>query len=157
MRNQQSGQPSSMRLAQLQRPLRSVAVGPCIPPLRPVTTLLCCRLGPNANNSFVDGRRFASVKAQGAYKVSNSKRPMKKMGAKRVGGMSLLPFLFGTVKGRPVDSDHPIPEGSIVISLACHAIQHEHRQLTIMASIIRSVCHPGQHHLQAARHRLASW
>jgi large subunit ribosomal protein L27 len=45
----------------------------------------------------VEGRRYASVKSQGAYKIRDSSTIPKKMGAKKTGGMfSILPFSPGS-------------------------------------------------------------
>lgn len=39
-------------------------------------------------NAAVEGRRYASVKSQGAYKLRSNKTIPKKLGAKKTGGMS---------------------------------------------------------------------
>ena len=43
---------------------------------------------PAAANAAVEGRRYASVKSQGAYRLKSKKTIAKKMGAKKTGGMS---------------------------------------------------------------------
>lgn len=45
---------------------------------------------PAAINSTVGGRRYASTKSQGAYKLKSKKTIPKKMGAKKTGGASLV-------------------------------------------------------------------
>ncbi|KAK4139521.1 ribosomal L27 protein-domain-containing protein [Dichotomopilus funicola] len=46
---------------------------------------------PNAAGSAVEGRRYASVKAQGAYKIKSKKTIPKKMGAKKTGDQYVIP------------------------------------------------------------------
>lgn len=46
-------------------------------------------LQPQLNNAVVQGQRYASVKAQGAYKKKSKRGIPKKLGAKRTGGMSI--------------------------------------------------------------------
>ena len=48
------------------------------------------RIGAGATNSVVEGRRHASVKSQGAYKLRDSSTIPKKLGAKKTGGTQLL-------------------------------------------------------------------
>ncbi|CAK7216925.1 hypothetical protein SCUCBS95973_002978 [Sporothrix curviconia] len=77
-----------MRLMQLRLPIRAA--------MRPTTTTtatapLIPPHGIVAANAAVEGHRFASVKAQGAYKLKNKKTLPKKMGAKRVGDQYVLP------------------------------------------------------------------
>lgn len=89
-----------MRLAQLRLPFRP-ALGTAV---RPTTSLSNTslrasspqsswqpRLGVVASNAAVQGPRFASVKAQGAYRLKMKKTIPKKMGAKRVGEQYVLP------------------------------------------------------------------
>jgi protein phosphatase inhibitor 2 len=45
-------------------------------------------VSPPVANAAVEGRRYASVKSQGAYKLKSKKTIAKKMGAKKTGGMS---------------------------------------------------------------------
>ncbi|KAK3370662.1 ribosomal L27 protein-domain-containing protein [Podospora didyma] len=92
---------AAMHLSQLQRPLQRSAARSCLqfttPMLRPTTTLpntasLCdglasLRLDANA---AVQGRRYASVKSQGAYRIPNKKTIPKKMGAKKTGDQSVI-------------------------------------------------------------------
>jgi protein phosphatase inhibitor 2 len=94
-----------MHLARLQGPLRRVAASSSRPfsaPLRTTTArpttaasleeqLAHLRIAsPTAANAAVEGRRYASVKSQGAYKLKSKKTIAKKMGAKKTGGMSCL-------------------------------------------------------------------
>ncbi|CAK7203844.1 hypothetical protein SEUCBS139899_006593 [Sporothrix eucalyptigena] len=79
-----------MRLMQMRLPIRA-AVRPTV--LTAATTT-SPSLPPHsivAANSAVEGHRYASVKAQGAYKLKNKKTLPKKMGAKRVGEQYVLP------------------------------------------------------------------
>lgn len=86
-----------MHLARLQRPLQRAAASTARPlsaVLRPTTTTSLeerfahLRLSsPNTSNAVVEGRRYASVKSQGAYKLKSKKTIPKKMGAKKTGGM----------------------------------------------------------------------
>ncbi|KAJ2965579.1 hypothetical protein NUW58_g10861 [Xylaria curta] len=46
------------------------------------------RIGVGATNAIAEGRRHASVKSQGAYKLRDSSTIPKKLGAKKSGGMS---------------------------------------------------------------------
>lgn len=99
-----------MHLARLQRPLQRAAASTSRPlsfcaVLRPTTattttttttstTTLEDRfahlriVSPAAANAAVEGRRYASVKSQGAYRLKNKKTIAKKMGSKKTGGMS---------------------------------------------------------------------
>lgn len=81
-----------MHLLHLRRPLQRVAVSGCMQ-LAPIvrTTSLSerfaqLRINAAAGNAAIEGRRYASVKSQGAYKIKNKKTLPKKMGAKRTGG-----------------------------------------------------------------------
>ncbi len=74
-----------MRLAQLQQPLKASAAAPFRLLLwghRPALP----RLGVDPGCSAVEGRRNASVKSQGAYKLTSKKTLPKKLGAKKTGG-----------------------------------------------------------------------
>lgn len=89
-----------MHLAQqLQRPLQRAAAGTS----RSLGAVLCSTTGLEGRLArlriacvpsspapavVVQGRRYASVKSQGAYKVKSKKTIPKKMGAKKTGGMS---------------------------------------------------------------------
>lgn len=85
--------PDMMRLGQLQRPLQAVAVaGSCRPalttftlPSRPAVQSTPAQAYPA--DAVVEGRRYASVKSQGAYRIPNKKTIAKKLGAKKSGGM----------------------------------------------------------------------
>ncbi|CAK7270228.1 hypothetical protein SEPCBS57363_003999 [Sporothrix epigloea] len=81
-----------MRLAQLRLPIRA-AVRPTVISGTATSTITAPIIPPHsifAANSTVGGHRFASVKAQGAYKLKNKKTLPKKMGAKRVGDQYVL-------------------------------------------------------------------
>ena len=74
-----------MQLAQLRRPLQRAAAA-----LEDQFTRL--RIAPAlSNNAAVQGRRYASVKSQGAYRIPNKKTIAKKMGAKKTGDQYVLP------------------------------------------------------------------
>lgn len=81
-----------MRLGQLQRPLQAVAVaGSCRPtlatftlPSRPAIQSIPAQA--HSADGVVEGRRYASVKSQGAYRIPNKKTIAKKLGAKKSGG-----------------------------------------------------------------------
>ncbi|KAK0614561.1 ribosomal L27 protein-domain-containing protein [Immersiella caudata] len=86
-----------MNLIQLRRPLQRAAVGGC-QPLTPLvrTSSLAerfaqLRLDVASGNAAVEGRRYASVKAQGAYRLTNKKTIPKKMGAKKTGDQYVIP------------------------------------------------------------------
>lgn len=72
-----------MRLMQLRLPIRAAVKRPTA---TPATTSATDCSSLVAGNAAVEGQRFASVKAQGAYRVTFKKTLPKKMGAKRVGG-----------------------------------------------------------------------
>lgn len=84
-----------MRLPQLQRPIqaavmaggyRPVLASFALPTSRPaLPTAQTLRVG--RGGVAVEGRRYASVKSQGAYRIPNKKTIAKKLGAKRSGGM----------------------------------------------------------------------
>jgi protein phosphatase inhibitor 2 len=90
-----------MHLARLQGPLQRAAACSGRPfnavlrtTTRPTTTTLEDRFAqlriasPATANAAVEGRRYASVKSQGAYRLKSKKTIAKKMGAKKTGGMS---------------------------------------------------------------------
>ncbi|KAK4120970.1 hypothetical protein N657DRAFT_578563 [Parathielavia appendiculata] len=95
----------SMQLTRLQRPLQRAAVSSNRPfgaVLRPTTataptTSLEDRFAhlrialPTATGAAVEGRRYASVKSQGAYRIPNKKTIPKKMGAKKTGDQYVIP------------------------------------------------------------------
>ncbi|CAN8096007.1 unnamed protein product [Discula destructiva] len=85
-----------MRLPQLQRPLqaavmaggyRPVLAGFALPTRPAIPTAQTLRVGDGG----VDGRRYASVKSQGAYRIPNKKTIAKKLGAKRSGDQFVIP------------------------------------------------------------------
>ncbi|KAJ9143680.1 hypothetical protein NKR23_g6447 [Pleurostoma richardsiae] len=85
-----------MRIVQLQRPLQALAAGSIRPsltftlPLRPGQPQLTQpRL--RDGNAAVEGRRYAAVKSQGAYKLRPRKTIPKKLGAKRTGDQYVIP------------------------------------------------------------------
>ncbi|KAL2019142.1 hypothetical protein VTK56DRAFT_10014 [Thermocarpiscus australiensis] len=89
-----------MHLAQLQRPLQRAAASTRRPfgaVLRPTTSTSLeerfahLRIGSPAANSAVQGRRYASVKSQGAYKVKPKRTHPKKLGAKKTGDQYVIP------------------------------------------------------------------
>ncbi|KAL1902399.1 hypothetical protein Sste5346_001379 [Sporothrix stenoceras] len=87
-----------MRLMQLRLPIRAAVKRPtATPSASAATSSLIAATRPTgcnsllAANAVVEGHRFASVKAQGAYKVTFKKTIPKKMGAKRVGEQYVLP------------------------------------------------------------------
>lgn len=87
-----------MHLARLQGPLQRAAACSSRPfgaVLRATTTTTLedrfaqLRIAsPAAASAAVEGRRYASVKSQGAYRLKSKKTIAKKMGAKKTGGMS---------------------------------------------------------------------
>ncbi|XXH00850.1 hypothetical protein Hte_007201 [Hypoxylon texense] len=77
-----------MRIVQLQRPIVAVASSitrttPATPIRRLQEALGQLRIG--ASNAAVEGRRHASVKSQGAYRLRDSNTIPKKLGAKKSG------------------------------------------------------------------------
>ncbi|KAL2891059.1 54S ribosomal protein L2, mitochondrial [Ceratocystis lukuohia] len=86
-----------MSLSQLQRPFAAVVSGFARPLLS--SSLLLARERPtvsfqckiNAMNLIAEGRRNATVKAQGAYKHRPKRTHPKKMGAKRTGDQYVVP------------------------------------------------------------------
>ncbi|KAI1751571.1 ribosomal L27 protein-domain-containing protein [Xylaria castorea] len=79
-----------MRVTQLSRPLVAAASGitrsTITPTLRHVQDAFAqLRMGVGATNTVVEGRRHASVKAQGAYKIRDTSTIPKKLGAKKTG------------------------------------------------------------------------
>lgn len=83
-----------MQIAQLRRPLQRVAAGPLAPRVRPTClSERFAQLRIDSHAAFVvQGRRYASVKSQGAYRIPNKKTLPKKLGAKRTGGTSPAPW-----------------------------------------------------------------
>ncbi|KAK3360401.1 ribosomal L27 protein-domain-containing protein [Lasiosphaeria hispida] len=87
-----------MHLIQLRRPLQRVAASSCrqfAPVLRPTTTFserfAQLRINSPTCGAAVEGRRYASVKSQGAYKITNKKTLPKKLGAKKTGDQYVIP------------------------------------------------------------------
>ncbi|KAI0471497.1 ribosomal L27 protein-domain-containing protein [Xylariaceae sp. FL0804] len=77
-----------MRIAQLQRPVAAAAS--CLARTNPTAALrqlpdAFAQLRIGASNAALEGRRYASVKAQGAYKIRSTRTIPKKMGAKKTG------------------------------------------------------------------------
>lgn len=77
-----------MQLAQLRRPVQAAARTCFTLPIRPAIQQLPTPANARLAENGVEGRRYASVKSQGAYRVPNKKTIAKKLGAKRTGGMS---------------------------------------------------------------------
>lgn len=91
-----------MQLSRLQRPLQRAAAcssRPFSTVLRPTTTTTTAmttledrfahlRIASPAVNAAVEGRRYASVKSQGAYRLKSKGTIPKKMGSKKTGGTS---------------------------------------------------------------------
>ncbi|KAI2613441.1 ribosomal L27 protein-domain-containing protein [Hypoxylon sp. NC1633] len=83
-----------MRIAQLQRPIAAAATGLSRTPQNATIRQLWDALGQlriGASNPAVEGRRYASVKAQGAYRIKDSSTIPKKMGAKKSGDSYVIP------------------------------------------------------------------
>ncbi|GAB1313770.1 54S ribosomal protein L2 mitochondrial [Madurella fahalii] len=88
-----------MHLVRLQRPAQRAAASSCHPfstVLRTATTsfeerFAHLRIGSLAADAAVQGRRYASVKSQGAYRLKNKKTIPKKLGAKKTGDQYVLP------------------------------------------------------------------
>ena len=81
-----------MRFTQLRRPLAAAAsngLAQCAP--GPVTGLQAAlaQLRIGGHGAVAEGRRHASVKSQGAYKLRDSSTIPKKLGAKKTGGRSV--------------------------------------------------------------------
>ncbi|KAI1435963.1 ribosomal L27 protein-domain-containing protein [Xylaria sp. CBS 124048] len=79
-----------MRATQLRRPLVAAASGVARPPITPTIwhvqdIFAQLRIGVGATNPVVEGRRHATVKAQGAYKIRDTSTIPKKLGAKKTG------------------------------------------------------------------------
>ena len=78
-----------MQLLQLRRPLQIAVAGRSKPSVTFSWACLTERfagLGLDASKVGAEGRRWASVKSQGAYRIPNKKTKPKKLGAKRTGG-----------------------------------------------------------------------
>ncbi|KAK1750514.1 ribosomal L27 protein-domain-containing protein [Echria macrotheca] len=77
----------------LRRPLQRVAVSGCqqLTPSVRTAALSECFAQLRITGAAVEGRRYASVKSQGAYKLKNKKTIPKKLGAKRTGDQYVIP------------------------------------------------------------------
>ncbi|OBR11333.1 Ribosomal protein L27 [Colletotrichum higginsianum IMI 349063] len=82
-----------MRLFQLQQPLRAAAAGllRTTAPIQSSTSTAAQLFRADAANALVAGRRYASVKSQGAYKLAPKRTIPKKLGAKRTGDQFVIP------------------------------------------------------------------
>ncbi|KAI3542778.1 ribosomal protein L27 [Colletotrichum filicis] len=82
-----------MRLFQLQRPLMAAAAGllRTTAPIQSTASTAAQLLRADAANALVAGRRYASVKSQGAYKLAPKRTIPKKLGAKRTGDQYVIP------------------------------------------------------------------
>lgn len=76
-----------MRLSQIQLPFRAAASS-LLRPTVPLAGESASRLRLDIRSAPVNvtGKRFASVKAQGQYKLTPKRTIPKKLGAKRTGG-----------------------------------------------------------------------
>lgn len=152
---------NTMRLPQLQRPLQAAVItnGGYRPvmttftlPIRPVIPSVPVTAARSADGSaFVAGRRYASVKAQGAYRIPNKKTLAKKLGAKRTGGM------FSSVELACTPTATCFCARRMCTWIIDSTRPEDTEADNFTAMIHRPVCHPRQHHLQAARHHLAPW
>ncbi|KAI1391632.1 ribosomal L27 protein-domain-containing protein [Hypoxylon trugodes] len=83
-----------MRIAQLQRPLVAAASSltrpACTTTIRQLREALG-QLSVGANSVAVEGRRHATVKAQGAYRIRDTSTIPKKLGAKKSGDTYVIP------------------------------------------------------------------
>ncbi|KAK0741340.1 ribosomal L27 protein-domain-containing protein [Schizothecium vesticola] len=86
-------EPDPMQIAQLRRPLQRVAAGSLTPRVQPTClSERFAQLRIDSHAAFVvQGRRYASVKSQGAYRIPNKKTLPKKLGAKRTGDQYVIP------------------------------------------------------------------
>ncbi|KAL6876088.1 ribosomal L27 domain-containing protein [Trichoderma longibrachiatum] len=80
----------AMRFLSIQRPLLAAAVAGISRPSVAVSGLIA-PIGAQLANALVDGRRNASVKAQGAYKKKSKRGIPNKLGAKRTGDQFVIP------------------------------------------------------------------
>jgi hypothetical protein len=76
----------AMRFFTIQRPILAAVAGISRPS---IASSITAPLGAQLANALVEGRRNASVKAQGAYRKKSKRGIPNKLGAKRTGGMSL--------------------------------------------------------------------
>ncbi|TPX08679.1 uncharacterized protein E0L32_009868 [Thyridium curvatum] len=87
-------QPDQMRLLRLQQPLRAAAGSSFRPTISFAWSHRPEILSPSridVGNQAVEGRRNATVKSQGAYKLTSKKTIPKKLGAKRTGDQYVIP------------------------------------------------------------------
>ncbi|KAL7795289.1 ribosomal L27 domain-containing protein [Trichoderma ceciliae] len=77
----------AMRLFTIQRPILAVVAGIS----RPSVANNVVPLGAQLANALVEGRRNASVKAQGAYRKKSKRGIPNKLGAKRTGDQFVIP------------------------------------------------------------------
>ncbi|KAI1169928.1 ribosomal L27 protein-domain-containing protein [Nemania sp. FL0916] len=87
-----------MRVTQLTRPLAATASGiirptttPSLRHVQDVFAQLRIGAGAGTTNAVVEGRRHATVKAQGAYRLRDSSTIPKKLGAKKTGDSYVIP------------------------------------------------------------------
>ncbi|KAK5655670.1 hypothetical protein OQA88_5603 [Cercophora sp. LCS_1] len=83
-----------MHLVQLRRPLTRAAVGgryQLTPTTRTINLAECFAQLRIDGSAAVQGRRYASVKSQGAYKLRSNKTIPKKLGAKKTGDQYVIP------------------------------------------------------------------
>lgn len=73
----------AMRFFTIQRPILAAVAGISRPS---VANSIVVPLGAQLANALVEGRRNASVKAQGAYRKKSKRGIPNKLGAKRTGG-----------------------------------------------------------------------
>lgn len=71
-----------MRFLTMQRPVMAAVTG-----LSRTTFTPAVPSGAQLANALVQGRRYASVKTQGAYRKKSKRGIPNKLGAKRTGGM----------------------------------------------------------------------
>lgn len=129
-----------MQITQLQRPLRAAASAA----YRSALSLSWATTHPQRRrtaedaNAAVEGRRWATVKSQGAYKLTSKKTIPKKMGAKRSGGMSAELLTLPSWPAVWLQRG-PCPRTEMLTCLSPN----------------RAIRHPRKHHIQAARNNLA--
>jgi large subunit ribosomal protein L27 len=103
-----------MQLINLRRPLQAAAVNSCraqataAPACSLSERFALLRLDVGHSSTGIGGRRWASVKSQGAYKLTNKKTIPKKLGAKRTGGMLWLWTPVIEIRGLVTDGSSQI-------------------------------------------------
>ncbi|CAM1507853.1 Fc.00g047010.m01.CDS01 [Cosmosporella sp. VM-42] len=75
-----------MRFLTMQRPIMAAVAGLARPAFAPVVPRIA-----QLANALVQGRRYASVKTQGAYRKKSKRGIPKKLGAKRTGDQFVIP------------------------------------------------------------------